>query len=36
MAILYELLAGRPERPTALGDGPTAAEAAAPTIGQPA
>jgi aspartate carbamoyltransferase catalytic subunit len=36
MAILYELLAGRPERPTAIGDGPVAAEAAAPTIGQPA
>jgi aspartate carbamoyltransferase catalytic subunit len=36
MAILYELLAGQPERPTAIGDGPTAAEAAAPTIGQPA
>jgi aspartate carbamoyltransferase catalytic subunit len=35
MAILYELLAGRPERPAALGD-PTAAEAGAPTIGQPA
>ncbi|OJU84691.1 MAG: aspartate carbamoyltransferase [Solirubrobacterales bacterium 70-9] len=35
MAILYELLAGKPERPTALGEGP-AAEAAAPTIGQPA
>jgi aspartate carbamoyltransferase catalytic subunit len=36
MAILYELLAGRPERPTSIGDGPAAAEAAAPTIGQPA
>jgi aspartate carbamoyltransferase catalytic subunit len=36
MAILYELLTGSPERPAALGDGPTAAEAAAPTIGQPA
>jgi aspartate carbamoyltransferase catalytic subunit len=36
MAILYELLAGRPERPTSIGDGPVAAEAAAPTIGQPA
>ena len=35
MAILYELLAGHPERPTALGDG-VGAEAAAPTIGQPA
>jgi aspartate carbamoyltransferase catalytic subunit len=35
MAILYELLAGRPASPTAFGDGP-AAEAAAPTIGQPA
>jgi aspartate carbamoyltransferase catalytic subunit len=35
MAILYELLAGKPERPTALGEGP-AAETAAPTIGQPA
>jgi aspartate carbamoyltransferase catalytic subunit len=35
MAILYELLAGRPEPPTAIGDG-AAAEAAAPTIGQPA
>jgi aspartate carbamoyltransferase catalytic subunit len=35
MAILYELLAGRPERPAAPGDGP-AAEAGAPTIGQPA
>src|SRR6201999_1860758 len=35
MAILYELLAGRPERPVAIGDGP-AAEVAAPTIGQPA
>ena len=34
MAILYELLAGRPERP-ALGDG-IGAEAGAPTIGQPA
>ncbi len=34
MAILYELLAGGPERP-ALGDG-VAAEAGAPTIGQPA
>jgi hypothetical protein len=36
MAILYELLAGQPEPPTAIGDGPIAAEAAAPTIGQPA
>jgi len=36
MAILYELLAGGPERPTAIDDGPAAAEAAAPTIGQPA
>lgn len=36
MAILYELLAGGPERPTSIGDGPAAAEAAAPTIGQPA
>jgi hypothetical protein len=35
MAILYELLTGGPERPTAIGEG-TAAEAAAPTIGQPA
>lgn len=35
MAILYELLAGRPERPTALGEG-AAAEVGAPTIGQPA
>jgi aspartate carbamoyltransferase catalytic subunit len=35
MAILYELLAGRPERPTALGDS-AAAEVGAPTIGQPA
>ncbi|HTR74373.1 MAG TPA: aspartate carbamoyltransferase catalytic subunit [Solirubrobacterales bacterium] len=35
MAILYELLTGAPERPTAVGEGP-AAEAAAPTIGQPA
>jgi aspartate carbamoyltransferase catalytic subunit len=35
MAILYELLAGRPERP-ALGDGIGAAQAGAPTIGQPA
>ena len=34
MAILYELLAGGPERP-ALGDG-VGAEAGAPTIGQPA
>jgi aspartate carbamoyltransferase catalytic subunit len=34
MAILYELLAGGPERP-ALGEG-AGAEAAAPTIGQPA
>ncbi len=36
MAILYELLAGRPERPTAIGEGAAAAEAGAPTIGQPA
>jgi aspartate carbamoyltransferase catalytic subunit len=36
MAILYELLAGRPERPAALGDGAAAAELGAPTIGQPA
>jgi aspartate carbamoyltransferase catalytic subunit len=35
MAILYELLAGRPERP-ALGEGIGAAQASAPTIGQPA
>jgi aspartate carbamoyltransferase catalytic subunit len=35
MAILYELLTGRPERAPALGDA-TAAEAGAPTIGQPA
>jgi aspartate carbamoyltransferase catalytic subunit len=35
MAILYELLTGPPERPTALGES-AAAEAAAPTIGQPA
>jgi aspartate carbamoyltransferase catalytic subunit len=35
MAILYELLAGRPEPPAALRDGPVA-EGAAPTIGQPA
>ncbi len=35
MAILYELLAGRPERPAAVGDG-VGAQAAAPTIGQPA
>jgi aspartate carbamoyltransferase catalytic subunit len=35
MAILYELLAGRPEPPTALGEG-AAAQQAAPTIGQPA
>jgi aspartate carbamoyltransferase catalytic subunit len=35
MAILYELLAGRPERPAAVGDG-TGAQAAASTIGQPA
>ncbi|HTT96281.1 MAG TPA: aspartate carbamoyltransferase catalytic subunit [Solirubrobacterales bacterium] len=36
MAILYELLAGRPERPAALGDGIGAAQPSAPTIGQPA
>jgi aspartate carbamoyltransferase catalytic subunit len=35
MAILYELLAGRPEQPTAIGEG-AAAEVGAPTIGQPA
>jgi aspartate carbamoyltransferase catalytic subunit len=35
MAILYELLAGRPEPPAALGDS-AAAEVGAPTIGQPA
>ena len=35
MAILYELLAGRPERPAAFGDG-VGAQAGAPTIGQPA
>jgi len=35
MAILYELLAGRPERPATLGDA-AAAELGAPTIGQPA
>jgi aspartate carbamoyltransferase catalytic subunit len=35
MAILYELLTGPPERPTAIGEG-AAAETAAPTIGQPA
>jgi hypothetical protein len=35
MTILYELLAGRPERPAAVGDG-AGAQAAAPTIGQPA
>ncbi len=35
MAILYELLAGRPERPATLGDA-SAAELGAPTIGQPA
>jgi aspartate carbamoyltransferase catalytic subunit len=36
MAILYELLAGQPERPPAIGDGPAAAAVATPTIGQPA
>jgi hypothetical protein len=35
MAILYELLAGRPEPPAAIGDRIGAA-AGAPTIGQPA
>jgi aspartate carbamoyltransferase catalytic subunit len=35
MAILYELLTGRPERSPALGEG-AAAEVGAPTIGQPA
>jgi aspartate carbamoyltransferase catalytic subunit len=35
MAILYELLTGHPERSPALGDA-AAAEAGAPTIGQPA
>jgi aspartate carbamoyltransferase catalytic subunit len=35
MAILYELLAGRPEPPE-LGEGIGAAQASAPTIGQPA
>jgi aspartate carbamoyltransferase catalytic subunit len=35
MAILYELLAGGPERPPAIGDG-AAGEAVGQTIGQPA
>jgi aspartate carbamoyltransferase catalytic subunit len=35
MAILYELLAGSPERPVAIGEG-AAAESAASSIGQPA